>query len=323
MDSVDIQTVNLWLVEEYAVVASAVLWIADFIETLPTEIQTMWSRRQTGASLLLIFNRYSFLLSLLAALIINLPGESGDRECNTIGYLYIALQSTSIATTTGLFTLRVYAISLNSKLNCRVILVTAALVIASRLSVDMLTLVFSPTMSTSGSIVQGFSRCIMEQTPNSALFNKSKLAIPFIALAFDIFIFVLTLKNLDTSHHSNTLLGGASIAQLMLIDGSIYFLIMLVVGIFSVIVAMVQEQFAELNYNVAMPLAIITPFFDILPNILISRLMLNLRTFDSNENFGTISASGLHFAINSRVLGNIGAPLRTENIEEDSEDTDE
>ncbi|KAF5371876.1 hypothetical protein D9757_010584 [Collybiopsis confluens] len=271
MDSVDIQTVNLWLVEEYAVVASAVLWIADFIETLPTEIQTMWSRRQTGASLLFIFNRYSFLLSLLAALIINLPGESGDRECNTIGYLYIALQSTSIATTTGLFTLRVYAISLNSKLNCRVILVTAALVIASRLSVDMLTLVFSPTMSTSGSIVQGFSRCIMEQTPNSALFNK----------------------------------------------------IMLVVGIFSVIVAMVQEQFAELNYNVAMPLAIITPFFDILPNILISRLMLNLRTFDSNENFGTISASGLHFAINSRVLGNIGAPLRTENIEEDSEDTDE
>jgi hypothetical protein len=51
-----------------------------------------------------------------------------------------------------------------------------------------------------------------------------------------------------------------------------------------------------------------------LPNILISRLMLNLRTFSSPAELSQVTQtatkqlSGLHFATNS-FLGNIGAPL--------------
>ncbi|KAJ3926981.1 MAG: hypothetical protein NXY57DRAFT_1042799 [Lentinula lateritia] len=70
----------------------------------------------------------------------------------------------------------------------------------------------------------------------------------------------------------------------------------------------------------------VTPFFDILPNLLISRLMLNLRTYSEPGNT-TISqgqqthVSSLNFASN-QMLGNIGAPLvgRSFNEEEGEEE---
>ncbi|KAF5366902.1 hypothetical protein D9757_011391 [Collybiopsis confluens] len=62
-----------------------------------------------------------------------------------------------------------------------------------------------------------------------------------------------------------------------------------------------------------------------LPNILISRLVLNLRTFSSLEETRsqTISTiSGLNFATN-RMLGNIGAPMRSGEVEQEEEDVEE
>ncbi|KAF5389713.1 hypothetical protein D9757_005948 [Collybiopsis confluens] len=63
-----------------------------------------------------------------------------------------------------------------------------------------------------------------------------------------------------------------------------------------------------------------------LPNILISRLVLNLRAFSSLEETRSqriTTISGMNFATN-RMLGNIGAPLQSgEEEQEEEEDVDE
>ncbi|KAJ3924492.1 MAG: hypothetical protein NXY57DRAFT_969760 [Lentinula lateritia] len=71
----------------------------------------------------------------------------------------------------------------------------------------------------------------------------------------------------------------------------------------------------------------VTPFFNVLPNLLISRLMLNLRTYSEPGNT-TISqgqqthVSSLNFASN-QMLGNIGAPLDGGSSNEEAEEEEE
>ncbi|KAF5377998.1 hypothetical protein D9757_009840 [Collybiopsis confluens] len=116
-----------------------------------------------------------------------------------------------------------------------------------------------------------------------------QLAAIFIALAFDVLIFGLTLKK--TLHHTIEM---KHLGQ-------------------------IQRLTPGTNKITTVSL-IISPFFDVLPNLLISRLVLNLSNFYSMEeanlsNNRTIS--GLQFATN-RILGNIGAPLHI-SVEEPEE----
>ncbi|KAF5389674.1 hypothetical protein D9757_006059 [Collybiopsis confluens] len=317
-----VQELDAWVLDNYVIAASAVLWISDFMETLPAELQTIWSGKHTGTSFLFIVNRYSFLLSLLTSLIFNLPGESTDQECNIVSYISSLLQATSVVATSGLFALRIYAIYDNS---CK-ILVAAALFIISRFALDLLCQVLGSGMSASGDIVQGFSRCEIGVT-NMDLYATCEspavqLSTKVHNAAFDAFIFGLTLRK--TWHHALLMkrFGHFSIARLIVLDGSIYFLIMLVIGIISVIYDLVNLY---TNANALSYWYIIIPFFNVLPNILISRLVLNLRTFnitsgpgDSNSTRMATGVSGLRFATN-KFLGNIGAPLQSgamEDVEE-------
>ncbi|KAJ3992159.1 hypothetical protein F5050DRAFT_1715503 [Lentinula boryana] len=74
--------------------------------------------------------------------------------------------------------------------------------------------------------------------------------------------------------------------------------------------------------------SISAPFFDFLPNILISRLMLNLHTFPTPGTGDTLTTSqrahfsSLHFASN-QMLGNIGAPLDGGSFNEEEEEEEE
>ncbi|KIK52739.1 hypothetical protein GYMLUDRAFT_250993 [Collybiopsis luxurians FD-317 M1] len=98
---------------------------------------------------------------------------------------------------------------------------------------------------------------------------------------------------------------------------------MLVIGILDVIDFVLG--FAEHNPSATF-LNSAVPFFNVLPNILISRLMLSLRVYETPEEMSRASQSaggqqnsGLRFATNS-FLGNIGAPLDSESIDEERED---
>ncbi|KAJ3885566.1 hypothetical protein GG344DRAFT_70425 [Lentinula edodes] len=153
--------------------------------------------------------------------------------------------------------------------------------------------------------------------------SQVKLGIPMLALGYDIFIFILTA--IKTVQHSLEMqrLNQSSITQVIIRDGTLYFLLMLVVAIILAIFNVVSLKSGNFNNFEGF----VAPFFDILPNLLISRLMLNLRTYSEPGNT-TISqgqqtrVSSLNFASN-QMLGNIGAPLDGGSFNEQEEEEEE
>ncbi|KIK53313.1 hypothetical protein GYMLUDRAFT_49336 [Collybiopsis luxurians FD-317 M1] len=319
-----IQTLEVSVTTNYAFVASATLWIADYIATLHTELRMIWFKKQSGTSILFIFNRICFLGYLLTYSVFTLPGNGSDKGCDIIRWFQEVFQSTATVTTTTLFALRIYAIYGKS----RMILMVTTLFILSRFLLDMLSTVFQQNISAIGSPVQGFTRCavVFQNENNFYHYQRLQIGLTFLALAFDAFIFGATLRK--TFHYAiaSKRLGGFSIIQRILYDGLIYFLIMLIVGIISTIDELLI--FFDEPSDKSTFLDLIIPFFNVLPNILISRLMLSLRTFTSPEEMFKAPKtapgqhfSGIHFATNT-FLGNIGAPLDGE-IWEEKNNTEE
>ncbi|KAF5389772.1 hypothetical protein D9757_005950 [Collybiopsis confluens] len=266
-----------------------VLWIADFIATLPTEIRTMWFKKPTGTSVLFILNRYFFLLFLSIALVESTPGNSTDQGCQ------ILYNSSEV--------LAILSVVMTSGRNSPLITALMTLNLASSLGFEGLCNLqqepyYPCAYSTSDSPFQKFSRC-GTQYKDTLLFNNIlQLATLCIAFAFDAFISGLTI--LRTIRHAISMrrLGQASVTETTFFTGS----------------------------NISTTWIFIVPFFNItLPNILISRLVLNLRTFSSFEETRSqtiTTISGFTFATN-RILGNIGAPMQYGDVEQEEEDVEE
>ncbi|KAJ3781632.1 hypothetical protein GGU10DRAFT_256595, partial [Lentinula aff. detonsa] len=253
------------------------LWIADFIETLPTEINAIWQKKTTGASVLFLINRYSLLLSLIFQTLLDLPGNQTEEQCDVTYNIVGVIQILAVATTNVLFALRVYSIYNKN----RIILGTCSSLIISRLVIDILQQITFQASSSAGTQFQSFSACVLIVL-DSNLYNQyvddEKSLVPFLALVYDIYIFGLTIRKtielgFEMKRHSQF-----SVAHVILQDGD-------------------------------------------LPNMLISRLMLNLRTFPPPEGHTLTTSQGaylssLHFASN-QILGNIGAPLDGGSFNED------
>ncbi|KAJ3794020.1 hypothetical protein GGU11DRAFT_797788 [Lentinula aff. detonsa] len=259
------------------------LWIADFIATLPTEINAIWRKKLTGASVLFLINRYSLLFSIIVQISLSLPGNETNEQCNVTFNIVGALQVLATATTNVLFALRVYAIYNKS----RIILGTCCILIISRLVIDILQQNISQGISSAGTQFQSFSA-----------FN---FIIPFLALGYDIYIFGLTMRKTIDLGFKMKRQGQSSVAHVIIQDGILYFSVVLISSISA-------------------------PFFGFLPNLLISRLMLNLRTFPTPGTGDTLTQranlSSLHFASN-QMLGNIGAPLDGGSFSEEEEELNE
>ncbi|KAJ3743018.1 hypothetical protein DFH05DRAFT_1498996, partial [Lentinula detonsa] len=271
------------------------LWIADFIETLPTEINAIWQKKLTGASVLFLINRYSFLLSLIFGIVTSLPGNQKNKECDVNINILNVLQILAVVTTNVLFALRVYAIYNKN----RIILGTCSVLIISRLAIDIL------VSSSAGTQFQSFSACVINiSDPN--VYTQVEFVIPFITLVYDMYIFGLTMRKTIGLGFKMKRQGQSSVAHVIVQD--------------AVIEAILSG--ADLISS------IFSSFFDFLPNMLISRLMLNLRTFPTPGTGDTLTTSqraqfsSLHFASN-QMLGNIGAPLDGGSFNEEEEEEEE
>ncbi|KAJ3815252.1 hypothetical protein F5876DRAFT_61659 [Lentinula aff. lateritia] len=237
-----------WMVANYVVVAGSTLWIAEFVETLPTEIDSIWvNRKITGTSMLFLMNRYMFLLGLIFQALRVLPGNGTNKEatrCQVIDGLYSLLQSVTSAIT--------------------------------NIWIEAL----EPGISTVGSPFRIFSRC--KTNP------KGELPLKLCP-------------------------GQSSIAQIIVRDGTLYFLATLVLAAIDGILLI--DPLSD----------VVGPFFNVFSNLLISRLMLNLQTFTtstittSQGAASTGQSSSLHFA--QRMLGNrnIGGTLDGDFIGEEIE----
>ncbi|KAJ3743584.1 hypothetical protein DFH05DRAFT_1460812 [Lentinula detonsa] len=144
-----------WMVANYVVVAASTLWIAEFIESLPTEINIVWLRKITGTSILFLLNRYMLLLGLIFQALMILPGSGSNEECQAINTFYSSMVIITSAITSFLFALRAYAIYNKSK----IILGISSVMISSIFILEVLIMALEPGISTAGSLFQTFSRC--------------------------------------------------------------------------------------------------------------------------------------------------------------------
>ncbi|EIM81700.1 uncharacterized protein STEHIDRAFT_161867 [Stereum hirsutum FP-91666 SS1] len=126
-----------------------------------------------------------------------------------------------------------------------------------------------------------------------------------------------------TLRHSREMrkLGQVSITQLLQRDGIMYFLVTAVLS--SIVTVMQILSFllgGDLSPSTSTFSSIITPYYHVFPNLLINRLVLNLRTFQ-RPRYGRKTTTpklldDLAFATNP-VLGNIGAPLDPDQWDEE------
>ncbi|KAJ3979049.1 hypothetical protein F5890DRAFT_1478846 [Lentinula detonsa] len=193
---------TLWMITNYAGISATTLWIADFIETLPTEINAIWQKKLTGASVLFLINRYIFLLYILLQMTIDLP---------------------------VLFALRVYAIYNKN----RIILGTCSVLIISRLAIDILEQIRFQSISSAGTQFQSFSACVLD-VPDSNVSNQCGLdllymeflstpaivqfVIPFITLVYDIYILGLTMRKTIELGFEMKRQGQSSVAHVIVQD---------------------------------------------------------------------------------------------------------
>ncbi|KAJ3871600.1 hypothetical protein F5051DRAFT_484551 [Lentinula edodes] len=266
MDDILFQ-IESWVLSNYAGAAVITLCIADHIETWPREFSSIWKRKITGTSVLFLVNRYMLLLSVMIHAISAFPGNGTDEQCQALIIIY-----------------SIYAV-------LPLLATNASAFIISRFSLDIWSTVLEVGVSTIGSPFQNLSRL--------------DLAIPLLALGYDIFIFILTA--IKTVQHSLEMqrLNQSSITQIIIRDVAI------ILAIFDV---------NPSRYHQSQEMVI-------LPNLLISRLMLNLHTYSEPGNT-TISqvqqthVSSLNFASN-QMLGNIGAPLDGRSFNEEEEEEEE
>lgn len=54
------------------------LWIADFSQTFPVEVDIVWPGKVTGTKIIYLFNRYAFGISMLLQAISVLPGSTSE-----------------------------------------------------------------------------------------------------------------------------------------------------------------------------------------------------------------------------------------------------
>ncbi|KAH7870597.1 uncharacterized protein C8R40DRAFT_1056457 [Lentinula edodes] len=194
------------------------LCVADHIQTWHREYSSIWRRKITGISVLFLVNRYMLLLSIMIQAVLNFPGNGTDDHCNQ----WCAVSLTSMISThlvIVLFALRVYAIYSENK----AIFGIASAFIISRFALDIwvrLAVCISSSIDTfyAKSTLLGVGVSTIESPFQNIA--RLELAIPFSALGYDIFIFVLTA--IRTVKHSVEMqrLNQSSITQIIIRDGN-------------------------------------------------------------------------------------------------------
>ncbi|KAE9391803.1 hypothetical protein BT96DRAFT_945092 [Gymnopus androsaceus JB14] len=321
-----------WLLNNYTALSAFVLWFQDFFLTFPTEVRTIWSRKMTGSSILFLLSRYSFMLFAAMQLVLFLPGYM--TAMRFVCLLSVSEDGLTLGIIAVLVILRVYALFgqkwLLFILLCPFIIADIIIAIISDVFTHSKFLVIVPGYYQPRNVrraILAMFRYWWEYFSRVSDFFFFLMFIRCIdcfiisnASSFDTIIFLLTFARTAGHIMQSRKMGAHSITEVVLRDGTLYFLqvlyffkhstIFIVGGIQAAIVILLSDAAAETS-------TIVSPFFAILPNLLINRFVLNLRAFSdstvqhsgkgpSNTTVNTLSVP--NFAEN-RFIGNMGAPL--------------
>ncbi|KAI0821839.1 hypothetical protein BC628DRAFT_1422262 [Trametes gibbosa] len=303
-----ITALHLFTVSNICEIAGVALLAYDHLLTFSGEVQFVWDRKFSGATVIFLLNRYITLFNKILLPISTFwwPNQT-DKKCaapvilteifTVIAYFIVALFSA----------LRVYAIWNKDWRPFLLVLIIALSVPATNMYHYVLSIpqaflypLYGCAESTALSEDQ-----LEKYFFNFLTFGTLELTLPFCAIAADLFVLLLTwVKTYEIKKLASGLHSEATFSSLLLRDGTLYFGTMLMLNVVDL--AVLQS---DVLFN---PLPI---FIDVFTCILISRFMLNLRQVAHRESGDAGSTSEAFLSrlstlrFSPDVVGDLGAPL--------------
>ncbi|KAH9888009.1 hypothetical protein C8Q73DRAFT_794442 [Cubamyces lactineus] len=281
-----ISDVYYFTVDNICEVAGVALLAYDYLLTFSGEIQFVWSRKFSGATVVFVLNRYVTLFSKIVLPISTFwwPNQTDQRSVvHTVAFVVAAFSA-----------LRVYAVW-NKDWRIFVLVFAVAIVVP---------------VTNMYQYIQSIPAALpwpIYGVPGAHCFlSRLSIVTHTCAIGADLLVIVLTwIKTYQMKKEASVLGSGAAFSSLILRDGTLYFGTMLVLNVTHLIVLQSSDTLD--------PLPI---FVDVFTSILISRFMLNLREvagrgsddLSTASRFqGTSRFSSVRFAAD--IVGDMGAPL--------------
>ncbi|TDL18651.1 hypothetical protein BD410DRAFT_830799 [Rickenella mellea] len=309
----EISILNASILFNRAFVSSSAIVFYDYALTLPTEISEIWNSKASGARTLFFLTRYSFVINIVLTLIYNFRLNPSDMVCRVLYYAWVPW---SIFPQFGLyciFTLRTYAIYQKS-MSILAILGLMSIAICA-FGIYFNGVLVAPVVYPTG--FGDVTGCNYNAGP---IVDRFQLVSLILVLVFDVLVFGLTAaKTIRHTMEMRKMRLGNGLGYFILRDGIMYFLAKLLLGIVAIVIFTTP---ANTTWDIVLP-----AIGNALTIVLINRLVLNLRQVShiqeangpSLATIGSFQAEP-EFATNS-ILGNLGAPLRVgEGEEENTED---
>ncbi|KAI5123109.1 hypothetical protein M0805_001465 [Coniferiporia weirii] len=277
---------HLTVAKQY-VVASWVLALYEYLITFDREVQSIWKRKFSVATVLWVLNRYTLLLSyfpitlsFFVPLTTEFPGT---------------IQIISNISTGVTLSLRVYA--LYGRAWWLIPIIVPFLIV--EIAIES----WAVASGIPVPIPDGQTGCILTGRPTQG----DRFAAFWIGqLVFPSMIFVLTVARILLLHRQGTARGGISV--LMLRDGVMYFIVIFIVNFANVLTYVVSPPDIQ---------AINAPFSALITAVMICRLMLNLRAVSGTTpgNSAPYVRTRERMGISETLIGNLGEELDIGNVD--------
>ncbi|KAI0667274.1 hypothetical protein C8Q78DRAFT_982622 [Trametes maxima] len=301
---------NPRLVENYCMIASSVLLFVDWCMTFTDEVQRIWRRRLTGATIVFLLTRYVALAERVVLMVSLFLRTVDDkvRRCAPVLRLDDALTDISYLMFGVFMMLRARGIwgRGNFPILFLALLTPVRPILSIYNQVHYTPLAFGAPLYGCGAII------------SNSIYTELGIVSKVIGLAIDATVLILTwIRTLGVKRESHRLGLHTPLVTLLLRDGTVYFLTILLIQVCGIISV---SSFVLWD---------VWPYFDQVFTVIFScRFMLNLRRVyltdgaaqsgyrdgDGGDDtlaseFGSGEVSGLRFT--ASAVGNLGAPLES------------
>jgi len=283
--------------EAFTLIVCAVLLLHEYTITIGQEVELIWWRRWTGPSVLFILNRFSMALQVTAFVNHMFANGAILQNCK-FGQVWVGTAVVFSAIIWAAFSaLRVYALGGQSWILAMLVWIPAMFSPVAYLG-DVINVRYTQFQLADNVV---FCDTIGNWSLKSTL--RGEIAVRASSIFVDVVILLVTWwKTYATTRMAREANLEKSLSQLLLRDGTLYFLGLLILNIGTLTYYLVTGIVSSLE-----------TIMDSIQSIIVARFLLNLRGMGSQQNdtagalTGGSRFSSVHFA--PRAVGNIGGEL--------------
>ncbi|KAL7280949.1 hypothetical protein ACG7TL_005898 [Trametes sanguinea] len=272
----------------------------EYLITFDSEVGLFWRSKFTGASALFLINRYWPLL--VNILNITSSARMSDQSCDSYVKALQTIELLQYFPWAAFSALRTYALSRgNRALSILVFFLSIVPMGVNFSQYHWLVVINDPTIG-----------CSKSSTISAEMAKRLTIASRTCLIAADVIVLLVTwTSTFGTIRIADAALKGRpSFVRLLVRDGTIYFIILLILNTLHLTFTMLS-----ITNDALSPVSYFTTFTEPITAVLVSRFLLNLQEvnqYNQRSSLSTVSLTQsvtLDFA--SRIVGSLGSSLET------------